>query len=160
MRDDRGDHPYHHLARWLYEEPFYSSVPADRNRIEEVIEGREVYSDKPKGDDVRVLEILVHLSLDMRDMMDGMIDNNSPDRWFLEMISNLGLAAMTDDRWEKETEDCAIITRGAIEEWLEREYDYDGTGGIFPLSDAKDDQTRVEIWYQMNAYLMEKMSKK
>ena len=40
--------------------------------------------------------------------------------------------------------------------WLERRYDEDGKGNIFPLKDPIKDQKTVEIWYQMQSYLLEK----
>jgi hypothetical protein len=40
-----------------------------------------------------------------------------------------------------------------------RKYDPDGSGGFFPLTRSDDDQTRIELWYQMNAYIEELYSK-
>jgi hypothetical protein len=43
-----------------------------------------------------------------------------------------------------------------IDRFLSRKYDYNGVGGIFPLrKGASEDQRNVEIWYQMQSYLME-----
>jgi hypothetical protein len=36
-----------------------------------------------------------------------------------------------------------------------REYFPSGKGGLFPLENPREDQTKVEIWYQMHAYVME-----
>jgi len=36
-----------------------------------------------------------------------------------------------------------------------RDYHADGRGGFFPLTNPDTDQTKVEIWYQMNAYVTE-----
>jgi hypothetical protein len=36
-----------------------------------------------------------------------------------------------------------------------RTYKYDGRGGLFPLREGKEDQRRVELWYQMCAYILE-----
>ena len=36
-----------------------------------------------------------------------------------------------------------------------RTYGRNGYGGLFPLHKATSDQTKVEIWYQMAAYLSE-----
>jgi hypothetical protein len=38
---------------------------------------------------------------------------------------------------------------------IRREYEPDGTGGFFPLQNPLEDQTQVEIWYQMAAYINE-----
>jgi hypothetical protein len=36
-----------------------------------------------------------------------------------------------------------------------RNYHADGRGGFFPLQNPDVDQTKVEIWYQLNAYVSE-----
>ena len=36
-----------------------------------------------------------------------------------------------------------------------RQYDPSGYGGLFPLSKPDKDQTRVELWYQLSAYILE-----
>ena len=41
-----------------------------------------------------------------------------------------------------------------LENWLWRTYEYDGSG-FFPLTTTEEDQTKVEIWYQMAAYINE-----
>jgi hypothetical protein len=38
---------------------------------------------------------------------------------------------------------------------VERTYQKNGKGGLFPLKQPAKDQRRVEIWYQMAAYLNE-----
>jgi hypothetical protein len=36
-----------------------------------------------------------------------------------------------------------------------RDYHPDGRGGFFPLQNPDVDQTKVEIWHQLNAYVSE-----
>jgi hypothetical protein len=48
---------------------------------------------------------------------------------------------------EKEIDD--ILTR-----LIERTYKPNGEGGFFPLPQTDEDQTKVEIWYQMSAYIL------
>jgi hypothetical protein len=38
-----------------------------------------------------------------------------------------------------------------------RLYTTSGYGGLFPLEEPKEDQRKVEIWYQMMAYLGENL---
>jgi len=88
----------------------------------------------------------------------GAYDENSvgSDRtayWFWEMMDNLGLTAYDDDSYVDL--DGTTYVEQIIDEFVNREYDYDGTGGIFPLKHAEKDQRNVEIWYQMSAYLYE-----
>jgi hypothetical protein len=38
---------------------------------------------------------------------------------------------------------------------INRTYLPDGTGGFFPLIRPDGDQTQIELWYQLNAYVEE-----
>jgi hypothetical protein len=42
-----------------------------------------------------------------------------------------------------------------LEKVINRTYHSSGKGGLFPLKHAEKDQTEVELWYQMNTYLVE-----
>ena len=72
--------------------------------------------------------------------------------WFWCMIQNLELGKYTDDIYE-------VSIMEEVEEALKnlnaRNYGADGSGGLFPLRKPAMDQRRVEIWYQMQAYLLE-----
>lgn len=150
--------PYRRLASWLLAKPFTSDIEGDRNRIADGLELRNGYSDAPKGV-CRVLEVLVSICQRMVYMADGMIPDseNLEDEWFLTMIKNLGVASLEDDIWDQSASDAEEIMTEHIGIWLRREYEFDGTGGIFPLENPRDDQAKVELWYQMNAYLMERI---
>lgn len=70
--------------------------------------------------------------------------------WFWEFIDNIGLLECTD------SSDC---TEDDISEKLYtlvwRTYDNSGRGGLFPLDDPPEDQTKTEIWYQFCEYLVD-----
>lgn len=150
--------PYRRLASWLLAKPFRSDVAGDQNRIADGMELRHGYSDAPTGE-CRVLEVLVALCQKMVYMADGMVpdEENQESEWFMLMIENLGLAPLTDEVWSYSASDAEQIMTEQVGVWLRREYDYDGAGGIFPLCHPHDDQAKVELWYQMNAYLMEQI---
>ena len=150
--------PYRRLASWLLAKPFTSEIEGDKNRIADGLELRYGYSDAPKGV-CRVLEVLVAMCQKMVYMADGMVSNmdNLSSEWFHIMIGNLGLASLTDDIWDESPSDAEEIMTECVGIWLRREYEYDGYGGIFPLEHPKDDHAIVELWYQMNAYLMEQI---
>ena len=44
---------------------------------------------------------------------------------------------------------------GGLDGFINRQYEANGEGGLFPLKGVCEDQREVEIWYQMNAYLYE-----
>ena len=150
--------PYRHRAESLMDAPFAYSIPGDKNRESDGLELRIGYSDAPKNE-CSVLEVMVAMCQKLCYMADGMLprEENLPGEWFYEMIRNLGIVSLTDDIWERNPEDAAEICWEQVGGWIKRRYDYDGTGGIFPLDHPNDDQTKVELWYQLNAYLMEKI---
>lgn len=150
--------PYRRLALWFFGKRFTSDLPGDLNRGADGLELRRGYSDAPDGT-VRVLEVLVALCKKMVYMADGMVpdERNLEEEWFIQMVENLELGSLDDDQWDRSPEDSEQIADEQTDIWLERRYDYDGSGGIFPLENPNDDQANVELWYQMNAYLMEQI---
>ena len=81
--------------------------------------------------------------------------------YFCEMINNLGINfmdcdVMLDDKLDRRVEK-------AIDRWMSRQYDSHGRGGIFPLKYVPEfyepgefpNQSRLELWYQMQLYLAE-----
>ena len=47
------------------------------------------------------------------------------------------------------------IVADAMAAIIWRTYDSNGYGGLFPLRNPREDQRKVELWYQLNAYLLE-----
>ena len=68
-------------------------------------------------------------------------------QWFWTMIHNLGLTGMRDSDFDRDYVD-TVITR-----LLNREYEPDGTGGLFRVRDCEYDMRSVEIWCQFSWYL-------
>lgn len=95
-----------------------------------------------------VLEMMVALALRCEESI--MADRDLGNRtgvWFWGMIINLGLGAMHDRQFDEDYV-VDIITR-----FLNREYNPDGTGGLFTIEGCDHDLRDVEIWYQMCWYL-------
>lgn len=65
-------------------------------------------------------------------------------------MDNLGISRYSDDQ---------KIPAEKIEKILDtvinRKYKRNGLGGFFPLKHADRDQRKVELWYQLNAYVLE-----
>lgn len=66
-------------------------------------------------------------------------------QWFSRMMENLGVG------YGHDSEDLAR----AMFRLNKRAYSYNGDGGLFPLKHPMEDQRKVELWYQMGAYIME-----
>ena len=91
------------------------------------------------------LEFLIALSK----RLEYLSETDMPN-WFWFMIDGLGLMDLTDDD-QYIYEDVMNV----LDRVMWRTYEPDGTGGLFPLRNPKEDQRDVEVWYQLNAYLIE-----
>jgi len=95
-----------------------------------------------------LLEMLIALAqrMDFILLDDDRILTNVP-KWFWKFIDNLGLKPTAN------LDKLNLI----VESFLEREYEKNGAGGLFPIPDTTKDQRRVEIWYQMMEYIKSRM---
>lgn len=145
---------YWSLFRLLYTKEFIWLVPNDDNRVED-------------GRDLRI-EFLHDLGIDTVDrnwmelgcsfleMLIGLSrrlefeSESSAQDWFWHLLNVLDLDIYADNIQipHEDVED--ILNRVIF-----RTYRKDGQGGLFPLRHPHEDQTQVQIWAQLNAYLME-----
>lgn len=98
---------------------------------------------------VSFLEVVVGLS---RRLAWGMGDQGNEPFWAWRLIKNIGLNKMSDPLTEHRRDIINEVLYNVI--W--RNYDRNGLGGFFPLENTIKDQTKIEIWYQMQEYLLEK----
>ncbi len=152
---------YRKLLHHLHEIDFTYTIPMDGNRWEDGIDLRyrfgyeEGYIQPMIAsylDDrsCSVLEMLIALSIRCEEHIMG--DPNAGNRtgqWFWNMIVNLGLGSMNDIHYNEKFID------KSISRFLNREYQKDGTGGLFTVRRPKKDMRSTEIWYQMCWYLAE-----
>lgn len=142
------------LFQQLYNIEFDWSVPNDGNRVED---GRQLRceflddADIPGGDGwaadpgCSFLEMLIALSRRLSEE-----DEGEPAEWFWHLMANIQLNECNDaSRYDEGKVD------GLVQTVVDRTYNYNGHGGLFPLRNAHEDQRNVELWYQMNAYLLE-----
>lgn len=89
------------------------------------------------------------------EMLEALAENVAYDtsdtisRWFWEFIHNLELDRFTDEDYDN------YSVTYILDRWLTRKYEYNGTGSPFPLKYSKQDVRNMQIWDQMNAYLVE-----
>jgi hypothetical protein len=152
-------HSYKKLLTYLNGIEFIYIIPQDGNRFEDGVDLRYRFGyergfsdpiiasyldDKPCS----VLEMLVALSFRCEEhIMDDPEIGNRTGKWFWTMIDNLDLGRMNDSSFNSAEAD-RIINR-----FLNREYESDGTGGLFVIPDSHYDMRSVEIWYQLMWYL-------
>lgn len=128
--------------------PFQYILERDENRALDGLDLRWEYNDGNEitnlPEDCSVLEMMVALAIRITDEYISDMNDSSPRDFFLEMIDNLGL--FYRDR---------NTIREIVEDWMNREYDWDGSGSPFPLRYPVHDQREVEIWSQAMEYLDE-----
>lgn len=150
------------LAKDLFKKEFYWTVPNDDNRAQDGKDLRNIFADnngysKQERDYLdgpcSMLEMLIALSRRIEDTMADPDKGDQTVRWFWMLIKNMGLDKFTDEDY---ADLCGpIIVEQILDEVLDRSYKRSGKGGLFPLKSTKKDQRKVEIWYQMCAYLLE-----
>lgn len=150
-----SDHTYWGLFKLLYTKEFVWIVPNDDNRAEDGRSLRLEFSQELNlgGLDpdwlalsCSFLELLVGLSRRIAFEME-----DSPRLWFWHLIDTLELGDFTD------AEEVPVNTVDDIlDRVIWRQYEPNGEGGLFPLQNPTKDQREVELWYQLNAYLIER----
>jgi hypothetical protein len=146
---------YHALLRHLHNIEFTWFIPHDDNRASDGIQLRRRYAlgkgDMSLPDYLRgpcsVFEMMVALAIRAETIMDDDGIGDRTGQWFWTMIHNLGLTPMTDGEFDRDRVD-AIIAR-----MLNREYEPDGSGGLFTVRNCVYDMRKIEIWCQLSWHL-------
>lgn len=148
------------LFRQLHITEFVWIVPNDDNRVEDGRDLRQEFIQQERIDDVdrdwmelgcSMLELLIGLSRVLAFEAEG-----EPRDWFWTLIENLGLEEMNDRTYRSAPDVAERIICETANRVIWRTYSPDGRGGLFPLDHPEHDQRDVEIWYQLNAYLLER----
>lgn len=146
---------YWSLLRQLYTTEFVWFVPNDDNRVLDGIALRYEFLEDEGVSHVNeewldlgcsMLEMLIGLSRRLSFEADG-----EPRAWFWHLLRNIGLNELNDDVRPYPEKDVENVLNAVIF----RQYGEDGHGGLFPLKHAIENQKKVELYYQMAAYLQE-----
>ena len=150
---------YKKLLTTLHSIDFVYIIEQDSNRFDDGVDLRYRFgyeNDISKSDietylnnkPCSVLEMMIALSLRCEEhIMDDEDVGNRTGQWFWNMVVNLGLGCMTDNRFDS---DYVIF---CIDRLMNREYEPDGEGGLVTVPDCRQDLRTIEIWYQMMWYL-------
>jgi len=146
------------LFEIMHNTEFTWFIPNDDNRVED---GRHLRQDffrfihkggRTESDlsleIVSVLEVVVALSRRV-----AFQTGEDPSHWAWRLIKNIGLNKASDPLTDAKVEFVEMV----LEDLIWRNYEANGGGGFFPLKKTLNDQTKVEIWYQMQEYLIEGM---
>lgn len=93
-------------------------------------------------------EMMVALALRCEEHI--MEDPDAGDRvgtWFWEMVDSLGLGDMNDISYDEQ------VLYEVIDRFHDKRYFSDGRGGLFTVPGYAGDIRKLDIWYQMCAYL-------
>ena len=142
---------YSILLEKLYSMNFIPRIERDENRALDGIFLRENFG-YDGMEPCSVLEMMVALA--------GRFDGNSgfdedqvgSNFWIL--IENLSIERF-DDAYCLKNVYGRMLIETAIQRMMDRTYQFDGYGGLFPLKRATIDQRKVEIWDQMQEWLIE-----
>jgi hypothetical protein len=154
LTDDHSGKTYWGLLNFMFDTQFDWFIDMDDNRMVDGLDlrvefAREVHI-RPKAMDslgpCSFLEVLIGLSRRLAFAAGG----EAPG-WAWELLTNLELHRLSDPLTPPKQRKAEDIMRVA----MKRTYAPDGTGGFFPLAWPDGDQTEVELWYQMNAFIEE-----
>lgn len=146
---------YWRVLKLMYTKEFVWIIVGDDNRVEDgrdlryrFLEERELHEVDPNwmGLGCSMLELLLGLAERLWFQADG-----EPDMWFWELMRNLGL-----DKYNDGAEFSDVEVEDILDRLIFRTYHKNGVGGLFPLRHSDVDQTEVELWYQLNAYILER----
>jgi hypothetical protein len=141
---------YRGLFEILHNTEFQWTVPNDNNRLQDGLDLRGYFLNGRKKKlnlhGATLLEVLVALSERVAFTAGG-----QPKRWAWKLLKNLRLTDKSDPLTPSDIERVNNVLDALV--W--RTYEFSGRGGFFPLKHPEEDQTKVEIWYQMNKYAIE-----
>lgn len=151
-----NDKGYENLIEDLHNTPFEVILDRDNDRIgdaeglrKKYLNGYGITGDFKMLYPIGILEVLTALAIRIDAEYIGNPADPQPNIIFWEMLCNLGL-----DKYDNRHFNGDYINE-IVYVFINRMYDFNGYGGLFPLKNPRNDQKNVEIWSQMKAYLSE-----
>ena len=144
---------YLDLFERMHNMEFVWTVPNDDNRVQDGLDLRHEFLEMRGGGEINLggatcLEVLIALSRRMAFIADG---GHRSSQWAWTLLKNLRLYKFSDPL----TPEKAARVDTILYDLVWRNYSPDGRGGFFPLQNPDVDQTKIEIWHQLNAYVSE-----
>lgn len=154
---DREIVSYRKLLTYLHQTEFIFSMPMDSNRAADGVDLRYRFAHGYLGDDdaeycitgpCSVLEMMLALAIRCEEnIMDDPTMGDRTAQWFWVMIGSLGLGGMYDTNFDI----CEV--EHIVNRFLDRDYEPNGSGGLFTVKNFDYDMRTIEIWHQLCEYL-------
>lgn len=163
LTDLNPSHSHWLLAEVLHRRAFESTLVNDENRESDGLALRDEFCDEWGSwegsrfifEPCTVLEMLIALAKRMDYVSGGsVIDNTGVGNCFWQMMRNAGLDHITDDGFAS-TPTTEAYVNSVIDRVMYHRYSEKGVGGLFPLRKPPYDVRNMELWYQMNEYVIE-----
>lgn len=148
------------LMHYSYKFRASGLVPMDKNRAMDGLQLRVDFmnehgvlgSSEERGP-CSMFEFLIGLARRMSFLMGSEDNPHRTAHYFWAMIENIGLKVVSDDYWHSRHGEFRV--EDAVNRILDRTYDPDGQGSLFPLRGLRpgEDVRTMEIWYQMQLWL-------
>lgn len=160
-KDLNDDYRNTKLLKFLFNTPFYSPIEMDNNRISDGLSLRTEFGDIFGYDDreiivylddrqCSVLELMIGLAIRCeKQIMYDVAYGDRTSQWFKKMISSLGLNGMNNRQFDE------MYVSEVMDKFINHDYEPDGRGSLFALSNPSRDMRDVEIWSQLCEYLNE-----
>lgn len=150
---------YSKLLDYLYQVDFVWIIPMDENRAKDGLNLRNRFCDLYSFDTVQLqeifgnkpcsmLEMMIALSIRIEDDFMGTENSNQIPRWFWSMIFSMGLQFNKDETFNSDKVDSIIL------QFIEHRYGPDGRGSLFHVPMRNVDFRNLQIWDQMNYWLI------
>ncbi len=149
-----NEEKYSKLLWYLFNREFTWVIPNDENRAIDAIELRYEFSSTyglaVNDGPCSVLEVLIRLANDWEhELTYDFHKGDRTSKWFWIMLDNLGLLDYPDWSFEED------IVDEIVSIWLDRRFEKNGIGSVFPVKSGIRDQRSVEIWLQLQDYVLE-----
>jgi hypothetical protein len=157
-RHSRATHTYTMLCDRMHRIIFDDSVPNDDNRAADGKELRRTFLGDLDDRYRRDVELFMEPEASLFEVIVGVcgranfiVEIGEP-AWFEIFLKNLDLDTYSDVNFTSRDE---LRVIRILHRLNDRKYTPSGRGGLFPLKIPSFDQRKVEIWFQMAAYMTE-----
>lgn len=145
---------YWKLLKELHSFEFVWLVSGDDNRAEDGLDVRREFinmsnfEEDPYWSNIgcSVLEMLIAFSRRAE-----FVSDLDVHEWFWIFIENLGLGDLNDT-----VNNINQKVAEVLDQLIWRTYSRNGEGGLFPLNNTNHDQRKIELWYQLCEYLVDR----